>query len=830
MTVSDDDKLHLTTLGSLSLRDPDGNVLSAESKPLLILAFLAAQPDRRAPRDYVAALVWPDADAKHRKRSLRQALHILRKIGAEGAVSTEGSELALDAHLVSADLWEIGALVQQEAYDEAIELVGGPFLDSVRSKTSPELARWAEAEDARLEVVVDQAFRFAIERHLEAGARDRAVSTCRRWVHLNPLVERRVRTLIEALLDEGSTVEAVQEAKRFRTLIEAELDETPSTAFLDLQGRAEARLPVPRGLGSGVAPAIDGGATNQESSGWARSGPAALDILVQPPLWVLLGLAVLVVGGGLGVLAGMGSASAISVVAGDGAVVGRLAITPSSVTFRPDDDLPVRGTLRSPVGPEVARGASTLDGIDLEVVDARGQRLFALESSADELPLDWSPDGARLLYRRGWYDRDQNRYRVALGTWDRASGETHEFEIEGFDGQIGADWSPDGSQIAIGGGPRLLLATPGGTILAETEAHGHVGRPRWSPSGGRLAVSVWDGTPADIHVLDPGTPRLTPLVETLGHERELVWLNDRYLLTISELEDRRDLVLVDAVNAAATLIGEDVPASWLGAASGPVDVGPVEEIYRAHAGASDARFVDSLHVEGPSRPLGVGEYVFHEVSPIGPDGATIVDLPRAPVWTLHTGRLDPLRPGPFRAVAPGSETVSVSYPGWRTTSFSVDISQPQRRALPPVWQESWDSGWTARRIPGRIGTGFAFEARGDESYASGTMTRSGFATEAGMTSGVLGSGGVHAGLFQHGGVGLSQRPPDLSIPHDWNHVDAEAWLWLVSEDQKVLMAGMDHRYRLPLPDSTDVWRRYALQVSASGAQILFVDGNVHART
>lgn len=388
----------------------------------------------------------------------------------------------------------------------------------------------------------------------------------------------------------------------------------------------------------------------------------------------------------------------------------------------------------------------------------------------------------------------------------------------------------------------LLLTTPEGTVIAETESHAHVGPPKWSTSGLRLAVDVWDGTPADVHLLDAGTSRLVPLVQTLGDERALSWLNDRFLLVISVLDQRRHLVLVDALNRTAILVQEDVEASWLGDPPESVPVDVTQDIYRAYQRASDLRFIDSLHVEGVSGRLDVGEYVVYEASPIGPDGATIVGVPVEPEWLPHGGRLVRLGGGLFRAVAEGPESISVSYPGWRTASFPVEISQPELRALTPVWRETWDDGsWRMRWLPfgspepralpvtdGPDFT-FALEPRGDQNYASGAMSRRRFATDDGLTVELWSRAPFTRELFQHWGVGLSQRDHDPPLPPNWSHFDAESWIGISADDSRVRMAGLDDRYRIPLPDSTPAWRRYALQISGSGEQVLLVDGRVHVR-
>lgn len=75
----------LQTMGGLSLRDAEGNVLKLRTrKSLLLLAWLAAEPDRMWPRDRLAEFLWPGNAEEQARNSLRTALSDIRRVLGNG--------------------------------------------------------------------------------------------------------------------------------------------------------------------------------------------------------------------------------------------------------------------------------------------------------------------------------------------------------------------------------------------------------------------------------------------------------------------------------------------------------------------------------------------------------------------------------------------------------------------------------------------------------------------------------------------------------------------------------------------------------------------------
>ncbi len=82
--------IEFRTLGGLDLRDSHGRELRATlsaPKQAALLTYLAiATPGGFHRRDTLLALLWPELDHEHARRSLRQALYVIRRAVTNGAL------------------------------------------------------------------------------------------------------------------------------------------------------------------------------------------------------------------------------------------------------------------------------------------------------------------------------------------------------------------------------------------------------------------------------------------------------------------------------------------------------------------------------------------------------------------------------------------------------------------------------------------------------------------------------------------------------------------------------------------------------------------------
>ena len=88
--------IEFRTLGGLDLRDSQGRELRAifsAAKQAALLTYLAiATPHGFHRRDTLLALLWPELDHEHARRSLRQALYLIRSSVTDGTLLSPGDE------------------------------------------------------------------------------------------------------------------------------------------------------------------------------------------------------------------------------------------------------------------------------------------------------------------------------------------------------------------------------------------------------------------------------------------------------------------------------------------------------------------------------------------------------------------------------------------------------------------------------------------------------------------------------------------------------------------------------------------------------------------
>jgi len=175
--------LFVTLLGGLDIRMASGQIISLPTKKTLaLLGYLALHPGKAYPRDRLAALLWGDSSDEQARRSLRQAMYVLRKALPETeppALLMEGETIALNGDAVDVDTSVFERLVSErtpEALERAVALYRGELLEGVGVDEAP-FAEWLASEQERLRGLAVQAFTDILAHQSKAGQTQQAIQT-----------------------------------------------------------------------------------------------------------------------------------------------------------------------------------------------------------------------------------------------------------------------------------------------------------------------------------------------------------------------------------------------------------------------------------------------------------------------------------------------------------------------------------------------------------------------------------------------------------------------------------------------------------------------------
>jgi predicted ATPase/DNA-binding SARP family transcriptional activator len=215
-------------------------------KGLWLLALLALRAGKSVDREWLAAVLWPDCDEAHGRRSLRQSLHDLRlALGAEAQrLACEGAQyLRLDLAGARVDALEHDSLIstgKPQDLARAVGLYRGPLLQECAEE-------WAYAERRRREEAYLEHLAALAQTAETGGNFGGAAGYLRLAVDADPYREDLQRRLMESLHRAGNTAGALEVYRKLQDLLRKELNAEPTseTAALHRTLR-EAGIPPPQ--------------------------------------------------------------------------------------------------------------------------------------------------------------------------------------------------------------------------------------------------------------------------------------------------------------------------------------------------------------------------------------------------------------------------------------------------------------------------------------------------------------------------------------------------------------------------------------------------------
>jgi DNA-binding SARP family transcriptional activator len=229
----------LETLGGLrAFRDGDELfALPGRRVQCALLVYLAVE--RRATRDSVMALLWPEKETERARRSLNNTAYELRRLLGDDWVSSHGDLLAVSASVVT-DVGLLQAAVDEGRLDEAARLDGGAFLEGCYLAHSVDFEQWVDRQRARVGQLQQRVRREQVKALAGSGDPEPALRAARTWVDRTPLDDEACYWLIRLLAETGHTAEALRRYERFRFDLLGAFGVEPQEAVRDLVGRIRA--------------------------------------------------------------------------------------------------------------------------------------------------------------------------------------------------------------------------------------------------------------------------------------------------------------------------------------------------------------------------------------------------------------------------------------------------------------------------------------------------------------------------------------------------------------------------------------------------------------
>lgn len=264
--------LRIRLLGQFALSlDGQAVDLSARAAQAL-LAWLALNAPRRQPRERLADLLWPDADAASARQGLRNALWKLRSAIGDGYLTSDKFTVGLSEE-APWDCDAISLLTLDESGASDAELTR--VLDAYAGELLPGFYEdWISQERERLASAFERKVAVLVARHEAAGRWNEALDWSEKWLSRAGTAEPAYRTLMRAHAALGDRAGVGAAYRRCIAALDEDLGLPPSEATVALYddlARETGSAPVPVPAARATAPTPP------------RRGPAFL-VQSAPPL------------------------------------------------------------------------------------------------------------------------------------------------------------------------------------------------------------------------------------------------------------------------------------------------------------------------------------------------------------------------------------------------------------------------------------------------------------------------------------------------------------------------------------------------------------------
>ena len=283
--------LQLFLLGAPRLENAGATVPLERRKALALLAYLAVTGQAQ-PRDALAALLWPEANAAEARAALRRTLSVLNTALGGAALDVEREAIAVRPGALWVDVLALRATAAQIArrhpapqppcgeclteLSDAAALYRGDFLAGFSLRDSPDFDEWQFQQSEALRRELAEMLEALTTGYAAEGDYRAALEPARRWVALDPLHEPAQRMLIKLYAWAGQSAAAQRAYLECRRLLEPELGSAPEPETTRLYEAVRAgQVQAPAAAGTPARTRISAGGLEGAQRGAAHSSHRA---------------------------------------------------------------------------------------------------------------------------------------------------------------------------------------------------------------------------------------------------------------------------------------------------------------------------------------------------------------------------------------------------------------------------------------------------------------------------------------------------------------------------------------------------------------------------
>ncbi len=225
-------------LGEFELSAPGSHGISVTArKARALLAYLSVKAGRPQQRDTLARLLWGEvSQEEHARKSLRQALSVLRRDLPDELFVTTRDEIHVDPGAARIDVLEferLSSTPKREDLERAITLYRGELLEGFHSRADA-FDDWLLGERKRLRERAISAINRVLEMQRAAADLEGATQSAMRMVSLDPLHEAAHCLLMQLYAEQGRLGDALDQYENCRQVLERELGHGPGAATVEL--------------------------------------------------------------------------------------------------------------------------------------------------------------------------------------------------------------------------------------------------------------------------------------------------------------------------------------------------------------------------------------------------------------------------------------------------------------------------------------------------------------------------------------------------------------------------------------------------------------------